>query len=228
MSGAYECRYKKLVYALRSTWGFYFIDAYAVIFGLICVWTKQILFVLSSMKCEHFLFFLNSIKEEGQGVLSVYGYFELLHTFYFLWFNNIYFKSKDRWFAVRLFFFCLFQLGWILFFYSILGNPYLHQWCSKGKNSKVKFSLYVWDFKAGNVGSQGKERRWWFTVCSASRWEQSQKICLYPPHAFFFFPKGATVSSRTALCKAGQFKTVLGFLKILFLLQRRIFFVTVN
>lgn len=107
MSGAYECRYKKLVYALRSTWGFYFIDAYAVIFGLICVWTKQILFVLSSMKCEHFLFFLNSIKEEGQGVLSVYGYFELLHTFYFLWFNNIYFKSKDRWFAVRLFFFLL-------------------------------------------------------------------------------------------------------------------------
>lgn len=85
------------------------------------------------------------------------------------------------------FFFCLFQLGWILFFYSILGNPYLHQWCSKGKNSKVKFSLYVWDFKAGNVGSQGKERRWWFTVCSASRWEQSQKICLYPSHAFFFF-----------------------------------------
>lgn len=207
MSGAYECRYKKLVYALRSTWGFYFIDAYAVIFGLICVWTKQILFVLSSMKCEHFLFFLNSIKEEGQGVLSVYGYFELLHTFYFLWFNNIYFKSKDRWFAVRLFFFCLFQLGWILFFYSIFGNPHLHQWCSKGKNSKVKFSLYVWDFKAGNVGSQGKERRWWFTVCSASRWEQSQKICLYPSHTFFFS------SQKVQQCLVGQPCVRLGNLK---------------
>lgn len=56
-----------------------------------------------------------------------------------------------------------------MFFYSIIGNPHLHQWCSKGKNSKVKFSLYVWDSKAGNAGSQGKERRWWFTVCFASR-----------------------------------------------------------
>lgn len=75
MNSAYECRYKKLVYALKSS--FYFIDAYTVIFALICVWTKQILLVLSSVKCElmakHFLFFLNSIKEKGQGVLPVVG-----------------------------------------------------------------------------------------------------------------------------------------------------------
>lgn len=57
---------------------------------------------------------------------------------------------------------------------------------------------------------------------------KAKKSVYIPPTLFFFFPKGATVSSRTALCKAGQFKTVLGFLKILFLLQLRIFFVTVN
>lgn len=86
MHSAYECRYKKLVYALKSS--FYFIDAHTVIFGLTCDWTKQILLVLSSVKCElvakHFLFFLNSIKEKCQGVLPVDGYFELLHIFYFL------------------------------------------------------------------------------------------------------------------------------------------------
>lgn len=143
----------------------YFIDG-NIIFGLICVWTRQILFLLSNVKHELvatcFLTFLIIFDEEkGQYVFPLYSHSEFLHWIFLFHSTEYRCRGQMIFFPARL------TLVWVLFcfVFSRIGNPHLHQWCSKGKNVKVVFCVCVCGTpREAAQAQQHKARRCLFRV----------------------------------------------------------------
>lgn len=151
----------------------YFIDG-NIIFGLICVWTRQILFLLSNVKHElvatSFLTFLIIFdEEEGQYVFPLYSHSEFLHWIFL--FHSTEYKCRGQ----MIFFssqvdICLFCF---LLFLAELGIPTCISDALKGKMSRSCFVCVCGTPREAAQAQQRKARRCLFRVSFASGWDSN-------------------------------------------------------